>query len=560
MKEILTFDNSAERYLNIAKQKSEKGDLKGALVFAFNAFNKSPRSLEVLSFIANLYEELGYNDLSNEYWFLYIDVSPEEKRSLAYEALAKNYFYLEEIYPMGIYIDKLLTKLDVCEPIDKEMISKVFDVNELRKRDKYKIAYSSGEGYYKQIVNEGTSFLRRGKPDEAIEKFSLVPPTSKEYKEARESLAIALLLTGDALGALNALREAVKNGVNTLSIYCSLSNMAEEAGDKDKADFYYKKALSFTPDNEEDALRIGLASVEREDHENVIKIFSRLLREKSFNVEALHYLGLAYLNTGEYSSAARCFSDELIIIPDDLVTKHYLFLSEKLLNGEKTDVDLPIGYPEGLYEREEKRREKLILSLEKTPIKEINAKLKNREIKEILEWGVYNARESIAQKCVSILVLSQSKIGMSILKRALLTPSLSNKIKAYVVFLFALLGIDKKVSMVVDYSYLSFKVRKPKFEGEMKEDYNYAYALALSKVSLLTDNNLDKLAFSIVDVYKTLSSFPEENVLREEIAALSIYYSGIFKGKEYPSPCEIFNVKKERLDYLKKFCGKIRIR
>ena len=98
---IIQFSSDESRYRKIAEAYAEKGDFSKALGFLLTAKSLSP-SLEIITDIADCYADMGLMELSNKYWFLYLDKAPKEKVSLAYEELAINFFLYGQLFGVGL--------------------------------------------------------------------------------------------------------------------------------------------------------------------------------------------------------------------------------------------------------------------------------------------------------------------------------------------------------------------------------------------------------------------------------------------------------------------------
>lgn len=551
MSKILTFDNSFERHLSIAEQKYKKGDLMGALVFAFNAFFIQSDNVKVLSLIASIYADAGLYELAIEYWFLVLDKTPEEDKGDVYEQIAKISFYEEDYYATGYYMHKKITKDGiVSEDLDKDILEffKVLETDRLK--NKFRIVYPENKINYQLVIEEGIDYAKQGNLTKAIETFSTVPEDSDLYLRARENLAAAYLLNGDIEGAGKSLKQAVKNGAESLVIYCALSAVWDEMGEMEKCVYYYKKALEFAPKDNDENLKLGILATKMEDHENVKKYLSRVVESQPFELNARHFLALAYLNSGEYEIALNHFNELIKIVPDDYITKYYLSLTKGFLSKQINSNVLPIGYPDGVDIEEEKRRNKIILELEKASIKNIDINIKKPEIKEILEWGVFEGEKEIAKKSIFILANTSDKFGIKILKKALLCPTMEDYLKKIIIFLLISFSYTGKLGIVIQKIYKKINVKKLNFKTNA-ELYLSAYAIAITKAVYTGSNNtLDKLAFSANRVYNKFKDLTEEVFTKEDIATIIIHDCGI---KELmPSRAnEIFGVKKERFKYLK---------
>ena len=102
---ILSVTDHLKKYIKKADECAEKEKFLSALGFCFSALSIK-RTSETLSAIANVYADMGLYELSNKYWFYYLEKTPEKNCGRAYEELAINYFYLSNFTMSGYYFNK----------------------------------------------------------------------------------------------------------------------------------------------------------------------------------------------------------------------------------------------------------------------------------------------------------------------------------------------------------------------------------------------------------------------------------------------------------------------
>ncbi|MBQ0098946.1 MAG: hypothetical protein KBS91_00160, partial [Firmicutes bacterium] len=140
MEEIITFDNSIERYITIAKECVEQEKYEEALRYFFRALKKK-KSAEILSNIAYTYSEMGLYELSNKYWIKFLSLNPKVGVGDAYEELGINFFYLDNLILSSYYLNKkvsvdgYLSRDDLSDEI-LEYFSESVD-----KKSLYRVAY-----------------------------------------------------------------------------------------------------------------------------------------------------------------------------------------------------------------------------------------------------------------------------------------------------------------------------------------------------------------------------------------------------------------------------------
>ena len=99
---IIEFSTAQKNYLRLANKKAEQGDAVASLGFLLSAL-KNEYSVSILSSIANTYSDMGLVSLSNLYWFKYLSICDENSKSIAYEQLAINFFYMDNLFASSYY-------------------------------------------------------------------------------------------------------------------------------------------------------------------------------------------------------------------------------------------------------------------------------------------------------------------------------------------------------------------------------------------------------------------------------------------------------------------------
>ena len=107
---LLFFNNTTQKYRELAERKAEKGDYLESLGFLFTAL-KNEKSADVYADIACNYAEMGLYITSNEYWYKYLSICSDKQVGFAYEQLAINFFYMDNftLY-IGLYNEEEYNK------------------------------------------------------------------------------------------------------------------------------------------------------------------------------------------------------------------------------------------------------------------------------------------------------------------------------------------------------------------------------------------------------------------------------------------------------------------
>ena len=137
---ILKFDDSGERYRYLSDEYADRGDYEKALGLSFSALKKG-FSPDIIMDIADTYADMGLYELSNQYWFIYMDKAPKEKVSVAYEELGINFYYMDNVWAAGYYFHLKLSEDGYIsrEGLEQEIID--FFSGEQAKRRMFKTVY-----------------------------------------------------------------------------------------------------------------------------------------------------------------------------------------------------------------------------------------------------------------------------------------------------------------------------------------------------------------------------------------------------------------------------------
>ena len=105
---IIPFERAKKFYGKLVDEKVDGGDLLGALSTAFSSL-KNDYSADTLADIADIYADMGEYELSDEFWYKYLSVAPDDKKTVAYEELAINAFECKNYALSAYYLDKKIS-------------------------------------------------------------------------------------------------------------------------------------------------------------------------------------------------------------------------------------------------------------------------------------------------------------------------------------------------------------------------------------------------------------------------------------------------------------------
>ncbi|MBR5192420.1 MAG: hypothetical protein IKW33_03315 [Clostridia bacterium] len=551
---VLQFDNSIERYRSLAFNRLDNEDYIGALDMLFSALNKE-YSLEIIKDIAVVYANMELYELSNRYWFTYLHKAKKEDIGIALEEIAFNYFYMDNLWASSYYFNKKIefdgqiSRDNIPDEIVKHFAESI-DI-----KDKYKIAYPFEETDYTEELKKGRTAIALGDLRTAKKTFKKVPKKSPQGFEAEKELAVAEFLSGDVEKGIEITRKLIIENGESCALLCNLSSMYKSKEDKEKALYYYKKALTYPKKQEEDTYKLATCALENEDHEKAVELLTEILKERGLDVRLTHLYGLALLNCGKLTEGAKELNELYRIDPTNLTNKYFANLANKMVDGVDTKGLTPFLYNGEIPYKEGNKRLSIIGKVVEYDQLAREKELKKPYVNESVKWGLEMGEEEVAKACIFILSSSTNKENIKYLLDKLLDDEFSADVKSIIIFMLVLAGCKNKMGVVSGGYYTTFKPKKLPFENEEKgKPFETAYALCLSRLAFTGFNSFNQLAIEINKAYKTLKNYENIENLTKEIAVVCTILSDSKKINTH-SACRIFNAKEDRvkeiLNYIK---------
>ncbi|MBQ9756784.1 MAG: hypothetical protein IJV99_04215 [Clostridia bacterium] len=550
---VIRFERNAKTYVGLAEERIDRGDLVGALGFLFSAKEVEP-TYEVFMTIADVYAEMGLLEQSNKFWFYYLDKAPKDKLSVAYEELGINYFYLEDYASSSYYFHlKLTTDGFVSkENIDPEIIE-FFSGEEFRKNS-YRIVYPYDKADFSYDAKRAKRALAGGAFETAIEIYNKIPVECRT-EEMASDLAISYLMNEQPDMAAEVARDSIARHGENVSAYCNLSNVYEMKEDQEKSKYYYQTALSMRKGEENEVYKIVPCAIEQADHQTAKECILQILKDRPYDVSMRFFLGIAHLNLGENEKAYDAFSQALRIVPNDGIYRYYANYALNLKDGLYSNgFGDRLRYLHLLPETQEKMMQEKINELAKN-LQKVGSALKKKQVREMLELALRYPDE-VSRQAVYVLVCANTPVSIGLLKDALMDTEVNLVTKKYIIYTLVLNGVKDKFSVVGMNVFFTCKPKTLAFEkvnDNQSNLYLSAYAWALSVVSFLGVEGIDKLAKTTNKVYAKLKGVvTDSEATNEELAGLIVHLSGIKNFETYEILNKFFHIERKRFELLLK--------
>lgn len=553
---VLQLDKSFNRYIKLATACVEKDDLQGALNFLLDAerFFSEP---EVFARIADVYADMGLLELSNKYWFKYMHSAPKERVKDAYEELAINYFYLDNVWASGYYFQKKLSTDGFIskENIDKEVLD--FFSGEEYKKHAYRIVYPFNKADYTLETKSAKRAIALGAFSEAVKILEKIP-TECFTEELSGDYAIALFMNDELDRAEQVCRNSIKAHGESVTAYCNLSTIYGMKKDVDKSEYYYRKALSVSKGEQSEAYKIATCAIERADHEKVRECLEKILSERPYELSMRYFYGVCMMNLGNYQKAVDTFKSALMLDPNDMIVEYYYNYAKSVLtSGEDKEKLLPLKYEKELPKKIASKWSKKIKEVMKNDQK-IQPFTKNKENRKILRWGILYGDDTVMRASMFILSYADKKFFFKTAQEILMEHDVGAEVKRLLIYVLIMQGHKARTGVVAGTLYSCFSPKKLLSEKDCSGAlFVSAYALCVARMLFFDLDSVDKIAKSADKVYlKLKDTVSEADATNEELAALMLSDCNFERYSGDKDVVKIFEISDRKLKKLKEMLNR----
>lgn len=550
MGKVILLDKNVRPYRKLASKFSEKENYGRALEILTSAKNISP-TLDVIADIADVYTDMGLLDLSNKFWYLYLDKAPKDKVSVAYEELAINFFYLDNYLASSYYFHE---KLSTDGYIDKQGLSQEildFFSGEELKRSAFRVVYPFDKADFSFDKKRAKRAIAVAAFPEAVKILESIPEECRD-EETCGDLALSLFMSDDLDGAENVCRYSISSHGENVTAYCNLSTIFDMREDFSNSDFYYQKALAVRTGDKSEVYKIATCAIERNDHLTANECLGKIIEERPYELVMRFFYGLSFANLGKFDRAKEQLIFAYKLNPEDVTVKWFLNYVSILNETGDSENLLPFKYVKEIPEKVAKKWIKNLSDIAKSSEK-ISSAVKKKEVKDILKWGLYSTDGGVMRDSAFILSTAFTPFCKKLIFDALLDPDGGEELKRLLVYVLILKGEKTKFGIVAGSFYLKFKPKKLLCEKSVDGDiYLSAYALCISRIIFNDVENLDKLASSCDKVYKSLSkTVTGGDVTNEELGALILSTANLKRLSDDRAVMSFFNINKDKFLLLK---------
>ncbi|MBQ5926912.1 MAG: tetratricopeptide repeat protein, partial [Clostridia bacterium] len=277
---VLTIDFSEDRLRKKAEGYFEDGEYISALEYARKYLALYGKEKDMYALIADIYENMGLHSSAVNSWFQYLDCCEAEDLPEVYEGLAVNFLNLGNEAQSAFYYNRLIDEDDTLTVEDKREIAETFRPDS---KSPLKFVHPPELTDYSEQLYSGGEALKSGRIEEAIKTLSKVEKGSKEYRSARETLAIAYLLNGNAEQAEKTCLEVIEEYGDSVQALSTLSAIYSEQGKKGESREIAYRLYQTSGNNKEEIYKIATVCCENDMHEEAFQLFSKLEKDLPYD-------------------------------------------------------------------------------------------------------------------------------------------------------------------------------------------------------------------------------------------------------------------------------------
>ena len=543
--------NLTKGYINLIEKRLDEEDYVGAL----NSLYSLEESLEKYEYYqkkAQIYSYMGALELSNKYWFKYVKFAPKDKVSVAYEELAINFFYLDNLWASGYYFHKKLSVDGFISTagLDQEILD--FFSGEEKAKNRYKLVYPYELANYEEEHKIAKKAIGTGDFRGGINVLSKIPSKCRN-EDMSSDLAIAYIMDEQPENAKEECARIIEERGESLSAYCNLSTAYSMLEDEEKAKYYYNKALSLRKGDEGESFKLITCAIEQMDHEIIKECLSKILKDRPNESPMIFFYGINLLNLGDYDRGVQAFKRAVMIDDKDQVYRYYYELAKSLReNVRGSQKFLPLKYVKEIPSKQTAIWEKQIKKLANSS-EQISREVKKKEIKDLLRWGLTAGNEEIMRYSAYLLTFTPKREQTEVFFDILIDPEYNESVKSLCVYALIVNGYKGKLSIVAGNYYLEAKVKTLKCEKLPDGDKCLVgYAYLMSKIVFYNVEDFGKTALGADKVYyKLKGKIDLADISNEEMAGLILLESGYKKYSNDIAVLKLFDLDKKKFEKLK---------
>lgn len=553
MGKIRKIDFSAERFGELAEKFYSEGKYVESLRFTFREIEEYGETLETLTRLCDIYENLGLSSTAIKYLFKALDISDSDDWPDIYEGLAVNYLNMGKEAQSALYYNRLI---ESDKSISNEMKLEIAEAFSQTKKPPLKISYPPKLVDYTEDLAAASRALKRGDCQSTIRRLDGIEEGSKAYEEAQEMLSLAYVLSGELDRAKEVCSRILEKNPNSIRAYATLAAAYLESDEQEKSRAIAEKLSTMQTDDEEEVYKIATVCCENGLHRQAYERFKYLEKQAPFDGRLLYFKGVSAYKSGLLKEAINAFSELYTVYPDAAVVRYYLeeMRREQLLKekGEEVKkIDVNYFYTIPLPEREQ--RIEYLMTMEKASKEEVELLGMGANALGIFQW-CFDERDGMDYDLQYLACLAACRSYQDeFLREILLDNEVIDALKVETLRMLYERNEGGEQGVVFYDVYHKVKLLPIEVGRKKRKKILQAYARTASRFSLLNSDFAERMKASAELLYRALETFDcldhADNV--EECACAIYLLSEVNEwGKNIEKMSSVFEANADRVRVL----------
>ena len=318
---VKKIDFSRKRLGMLADKFYNEGNYLSALRIAYKQLNAYGGDGEIFARLSDIYEMMGLQGSSLNWWFRFLDIADEDELPDVYEGIAVNFLNLGQESASAYYYNKLI---DVDDSLPDETKLDIAEAFSTMKKERFRFVYPPRLADYSKEVNIGSKALKAGDLNRAVEEFSKVERGSKQYAQAKEMQAVSYLLAGQPDKAEEACQLLLADEPDNIRALATLAAVYLEQGRAEDSKALALRLTELETEDADDLYKIATVCCENQLHEEAYQKFCILDKKLPFDGRMLYFKGVSAYKSGRLKEAEGALETLCTVYPDAEVAKYYL--------------------------------------------------------------------------------------------------------------------------------------------------------------------------------------------------------------------------------------------
>lgn len=517
---ILKLNMDREKLVSLSEKYYADGNYLAALRFTCKEMELYGGGYEAYIRMSDIYENLGLNAYALKWLFFALDNANEEELPDLYEGIAVNYLSLGEEAASAYYYNLLIGVDDTLTKENKMEIASAFAKD---RKEKLRFVWPPELADFSRELEKGSRALKNGDLRTAIREFDKVAKGNKDYAEARQMQAVALLLDGKTEEAERACKDILAEKPDDVPTRSTLAAVYLEQGRAEESYAIAKELSKVKASTTDELYKVATVCCENGLDAEAYERFVELEKKMPCDGKMLYFKGVSAYRSGKLAQAEDSFHKLCTLYPDAAVGKYFLRKIRRELAGEETDGE-EIAYFYRLPQTERERRCRELVAVGRLPAAEAELLAEDEALRESLEW-CFDEMDGMDDDLQYVAIVVAARVRADgFLREKLLDQEVNDLLKIEGIRLLLERNEEEKVGIVLYNVYRSIRLRRIQIGRKKRKKFISAYAHVAAKFSIISPAHGVKIQHAAEKLYRMLEALELLDIAeKEDDIACAIY-------------------------------------